>query len=1484
MAEFPAHLFRMEGDPSAIRSSAGKWHSFGTAATQAASEITGLDTSQFVGPEGDQFRKGLSASMPGNLRITGDAFGRVSTSLRTFADTLSGLQDEMRPLAQRAPGLWEALQAARGRAERARDADARHEREVAARPPEDTEPDTYRSDSGAAGAALSQAQREWDACVAAADGLRTRQTTAVRDCVRVIKEARDLRFKENPKWWNLKGQFTNFVRDNQELLQKLSGALKIVSLVAGLLSFIPILAPVMGPIAIAAGATALLIDASVYAATGKGSLTQILIDGVLTVVPIGRLAMLGRNLPRVAQAFSSVANRGRNMASVARAGLANPRANGIQAIKRLARLDPIDIAGGDMVLTQTDVELPGVLPLVLSRTHLSSYRMGSWFGRSWASTLDMRMEVDETGIYVTTDDGMILIYPAGEDGDPARLPLEGPRWPLEYGTSEDGYAVIDPWRGWRWQFRPVPGDPTGQLPLVALTDRNGHRVDVARDPQGTPVELVHSGGYRVLVRIEEHRVVGFDLVDGSDTTELIRFDYDVAGDLTEVINSSGLPLRFDYDDEGRVVRWADRNGTDYRYVYDDAGRCVATSGTGGHLDGRLYYDPDAGTTTVVDSFGNATVYHLNELRQTERITDPLGGVATFGWDRYDRKVKETDALGRSTRYGYDDAGNLVEVIRPDGSRAVASYNDQHQPLVVTDFDGATWRRAYDERGNLTVVTDPAGATTRYHYDGAGHLTEVVDALGNALRVETDAVGLTSRVTDATGAVTSCRRDAAGRITAVTDPVGGTTYLGWTVEGRLAWRRTPDGAHEEWTHDAEGNLVAHTDPTGATTEFEIGAFDLPTARTGRDGSRLTFAYDTELRLATVTNPQGLTWRYDYDAAGRLVAETDFNGRSRTYTHDAAGQLVARANGAGQHVDLARDVLGNVVEMRAAEGTTTFRYDPVGRLLHAASPDVDLRFERDQLGRVLAEIRDGQRVTLTYDVLGRRTHRRTPSGLESTWEYDAGHRPVVLNTGGQTLRFTHDAAGRETRRSVGALVLTQTWDPNHRLLSQALTARPAVDADDRSGVPELVAHKAYRYRADGYLIDIADQLTGERRLELDRAGRITAVRATDWTERYAYDGAGNLASATWPDAGDDEAARGEREYTGTLIRRAGNIRYEHDAAGRVVLQQRKERSTKPSTWRCTWDSDDRLVGVTTPDGTRWRYRYDALGRRVAKQRLDADGAVVEQTDFAWDGPRLVEQTHRDGAGERTSSWEYAPDSFTPVSQTDGSVLDQVEVDRRFYAIVTDLVGAPTELVSPDGGVAWQQRTTIWGVPTHVSSDGADCPLRFPGQIHDPETGASYNYFRYYEPNAGRYLSTDPVGLDAGPNPHVYVDNPTCAVDPWGLAPYKYSDVRKMMLSQKIAPDLLDKGVHFNVGKVEFAVRPTGDAANPVVLKPVHPGMLQKLPSGVYEDALRRAQGALESPEFRDWLTKHAEAGFEMAARNSGHPKAIEFKFLLTALQGM
>jgi hypothetical protein len=101
-------------------------------------------------------------------------------------------------------------------------------------------------------------------------------------------------------------------------------------------------------------------------------------------------------------------------------------------------------------------------------------------------------------------------------------------------------------------------------------------------------------------------------------------------------------------------------------------------------------------------------------------------------------------------------------------------------------------------------------------------------------------------------------------------------------------------------------------------------------------------------------------------------------------------------------------------------------------------------------------------------------------------------------------------------------------------------------------------------------------------------------------------------------------------------------------------------------------------------------------------------------------------------------------TPLVQTARSLArdaGQREIGRRFFTIITDLVGSPTELVAENGDIAWRTRSTLWGTTAWNRSSTAYTPLRFPGQYHAPETGLGLSP---YQENGGN-AETDPRNLD-------------------------------------------------------------------------------------------------------------------------------------------
>ncbi|ARF75817.1 type IV secretion protein Rhs [Kitasatospora albolonga] len=1392
------------GSPEKIRSTAKQLRAFQQSFDNAGEGLKGLDSSRLKGEAAEALRAAVRTQPP--KWFTGaDACEKAAAALEGFASTVTWAQGQ----AQTAIDKWkEGVKASEDAADAHRkkvDAYNSAVDRYNAQPADERNPSTLppRPASTFADPGM-KLMREAQEILAEA---RKQRNTAAETARTAVRAARD----EAPEKPSYAQQLGDGVQELRYMGDHIGGG--AVKGTAGLLNFVRQVNPldaynithpaeyVTSLNSLAAG---LVVAANDPVGTGKQMISdfmkdpyegfgRLLPDAALTVATGGGGAAV-KGVRVVKEAADAA--KARRLVDDSPDGTHNTPDG-----DRDAGGDPVDFATGRMYLPQTDVELPGILPLVFTRRTESGCAVGRFLGPAWTSTVDERLEIDAIGVVHVTAEGLLVPYPHPVPGAPTR-PETGRARTLLARDAHGDYTVTDPDSGLVFHFTaPYGSGPggDGDAWLSGISERNGHSLTVDRAEDGLPLALVHSSGRQVRLSSADGLVTALSLTgagEGGADLPLMNYGYQ-DGNLTTVTRPSGATTTFVYDDRRRVIAWIDSNNSRYDYVYDDRDRVVAEGGEAGHVQITLAYtDPDPETghhvTTVTTADGHTARHLFGPGCRLLAITDPLGHTTRFAHDPRGNLLSRTDPLGLTTVFSYDEHDRLISATRPDGSELRTVRGPFGLPVEVLGPDGARTVHEFDEHGNRTAVTDPAGATTRYTYDRSGRLTSVTDALGATAHVVCDAAGLPVEVTGPAGATTRTERDALGRPVRVTDPVGGVTHLEWNADGLLARRTGPDGATESWTYDGEGNRLTHTDASGGVSRFEYTHFDLPLARVQPDGVRYEFEHDAELRLTRVINPQGLTWTYTYDAAGNTVSETDFDGRTLTYRVDPAGRLAARTDALGGTISFERDRLGQVIRKDVDGQVTAYAYDKAGRLLEAAGPDGELRYQYDRRGLTKTELVDGRPIVYAYDVLGRRTRRTTPTGHVTSYAYDDSGQAHRLTTGDRRIDFTYDAAGRELARALGdTITMTSARDEAGRLSEQHITA-----------AGRTVNSRAYSYRADGQLTSVADRLTGTRTFDLDGAGRVTAVHAKGWTERYAYDDAGNQTSASWPSGHPGHEATGPRTYTGTTVTRAGDVRFEHDALGRVILRRKARLSRKPDIWRYTWDTENRLTSVTTPDGTRWRYRYDPLGRRTAKQRMADDGeSVVEEVRFTWDGLTLCEQTSHgpDQLSTVALTWDHR--GHTPLAQTERLLTAddrQNEIDRRFFAIASDLIGTPTELVDESGDIAWRSRATLWGTTAWARDGSTYTPLRFPGQYYDPETGLHYNYLRHYDPETGRYTSPDPLGLAPAPNPVSYVDNPNTESDPLGLMPKYPKEEKAQRRIDKVLDGIAERAENGEINK--------------------------------------------------------------------------------------
>ncbi len=361
--------------------------------------------------------------------------------------------------------------------------------------------------------------------------------------------------------------------------------------------------------------------------------------------------------------------------------------------------------------------------------------------------------------------------------------------------------------------------------------------------------------------------------------------------------------------------------------------------------------------------------------------------------------------------------------------------------------------------------------------------------------------------------------------------------------------------------------------------------------------------------------------------------------------------------------------------------------------------------------------------------------------------------------QSEHFGYDATGRLTSLSssgYSTFTLAYTYDANSRLLARAptqghpMTSTFGYDAADRltqaaiSNSLGLVWQENYTYDADHNMTGVTSSRDGAITYTYDALNRLTGVSSSGFNASYGYDAAGNRTSAggiTWTYDGG-----------GRLTGASNGTTYGYDAAGRLL-----GRTLAGQTTSYTWDARNHLVRIDYPNSTYSAYQYDALGRRISKRM--PDGAV---SYYVYIGSNLAQEL--DSSGAVIASYTY--DGLDrPISLWRNGAT---------YYYLLDQLGSVLGLTDAGGSVVATYRYDPWG--NVISSTGTLInPLRFTAREYDAESGLYFYRARYYDPQAGRFISRDPSGIKGGLNLYAYVrNNPIDRRDPRGLGDINWKEV--------------------------------------------------------------------------------------------------------------
>jgi len=860
-------------------------------------------------------------------------------------------------------------------------------------------------------------------------------------------------------------------------------------------------------------------------------------------------------------------------------------------------------------------------------------------------------------------------------------------------------------------------------------------------------------------------------------------------------NPNDNAIRWEYDSSMRLVEIefpGSPNNTIHQYLnYDERGNAqqvILAEGSNVERVITYEYHPKMNTfiarteASVLGAGDKITIYDYDDDGNDSPNDNPTNLIS--------RKIEEG--------YTADSSGNII----PYEYITKYEHNNRGQILAIYGprlVSGDIISFAYDEvTGNLVSITQPLIGITQFSdYDNAGKPCSIIDINGNTKYLIYDALGRITRVTDATddsfvetsfnlAGTPEYVRDADGitnwfdydisfgRLIKIIDAQN--NYIAYQYDGqgnktatsiynssdvRTYWQRfsydnpnlpgmlyhiiNPDETYQEYDYDNAGHVSAITDPNFQTVSYEYDHFDRPTRVTQPYDTVTQFTYDSQGNLSSVNDAENHLTQDLYDDMGRVVSTLSVDTGLTRYVYDEFGNIL--------------------IKVDANENIANYNYDLLNRLSGVTFSDTsqNITYSYDEglhgKGHLTGMLDPSGNTTFTYDSKGNTIQKyATISGnvytLSSSYTYASRKNSITYSTG-RSLQFFYDNLGNvlgvSTSFSGIATSLMENigylpFGPGNSMTTgTGSSVNNVYDEQYRLIISNPGTSKQinYTYDPNSNLTesDYINNPDDNNSFAYDELNRLVFNTNSHWLISYSYDKVGNRLSRT---VNGKEEVYSYITETNKILSVTGvdNFTFNHDDTGKITLQNNTQY---------LYNYNNQLIRVEENGQVLGEYVYNGLGQRIYKQ-INGSSNIYH---YDFDG-NLIGESGSDG----TFSSEYlylGSSRLAKVNINDGSL---------FYYL-NDHLGTPLIMTDSSGVVVWEASYDPFGSADIFPSSTVKNNFRFPGQYYDDEAGLSYNWYRNYNPQIGRYMTPDSIGLAGGINLYSYVsNNPINFVDPLGL----------------------------------------------------------------------------------------------------------------------